>query len=775
MKDYNQLLDFDIIKDQIKQYVASSLTKERIDRMNRFEDIDLLSLELDRVEEAMKCIDYYGRVPLSGYRDLSPLLKKADIDASLEGKELYQIFSHLECIKNINEYYGNIEFELSSLRELFEGLDINENLYYNIERCILPDGSVDDHASSKLFSIRKEIASLTSRIRNTMEKMAKDYKDQLSIDQVTSRNNRFVLPVKAGYKNQFGGLVHDYSNTGQTVYIEPAAVMELNNQMNDLLLSEQEEIHHILMELTRMVKSFSLHFKYNQEFLGDLDFIFAKAMYGVEYHCVKPMITSSFECLYLSEARHPLIDRKKVVSNTIRLDSQKILLISGSNTGGKSVLLKMIGLLSLMSLSGMVIPVNEAIIPFFDDLLVDIGDEQSIEQSLSTFSSHMSRISSILKKATSGSLVILDEVGSGTDPDEGASLAQAILDQLLGIHCFTISSTHYGQLKSYALANEEIAIGSVSFDQETLTPTYHLRMNQSGSSYALEIASQMGFDDELITHARRIKEDHMSEAQLLMESLNKEKEELALREEEINQLLNENRKLNEKYNRQLEKIDKQKERILKEAHEKANDIIKETSELVDEIARELKENNVKDHQITNARKDLKSLQYEEPAVVRKQDHVLKKGDHVLVIKMNREGDIIDLLKKERVKVDVGGMTVTLHQDDVQYLHPKTPIKSVSASTRSVKTAHQGSYELNVIGMRYVEAMERVDKFLDDALVAGYPHVRIVHGMGTGTLRKGVHKMLDQNKNVVSYRDGGPNEGGMGATLVYFSDEKGNKG
>ncbi len=767
MKDNYETLEFNIIKNRIKHYSSSSLAIQKIENMSIFKDKEDLELELSKVEEAMKCIDYYGKLHLGGFVDISTLLNKARIDAVLNGEELYHIFNHLECIKSIIDYYRNIEFDIIYLKDIFEGVMFNQSLYLQIQKCIMPDGSISDHASSTLYHIRKEMNNIQLRVRKTMESLVKGSKDSLSIDTLTMRNDRLVLPVKASYKNQFGGIVHAHSATGQTLYIEPEAVMGMNNQFNDLKIKEQEEIYRILTSLTVMVNDFTIQFQYNQQFLTDLDFVFSKALFGVEYHCQKPLINDNYQTMYLSEARHPLIDQKKVVSNTIRIDQQKMLLITGSNTGGKSVLLKTVGLLSLMALTGMVIPIHEANIPFFDNIFIDLGDEQSIEQSLSTFSSHMNRIASILKESTSQSLIILDEIGSGTDPDEGESLAQAILEELLKIDCYTFASTHYGHLKSFAKLDDRIAIGSVSFDVETLRPTYHLQMDLVGQSYALEIISHLGFKEDLIQRAKTIKKEKMSEAEILLEKLEKEKEVILHKEKKLNDLMYENEELNQKYTKLIEKIKKQKERLLKEAKEEANLIIESAREDIDKIVKELKNSTLKDHQITDAKHQLKEMKYQDEIPLKKQDHQLKKGDHVKIVKMNREGDILEILKKNMIMVDIGGLSVKLHEDEVMYLHPQTKIKKVETSKRSIKMSKTSSYELNVIGKRYEEAMSIVDKFLDDAIVQGYPHVRIVHGMGTGVLRKGIRKMLEKNKNVVSYRDGGPNEGGLGATLVYF--------
>lgn len=767
MKSNFETLELNTIQNYLYNYSASSLGKQKIDNLMIFRDKDDLEQELYKVEDVMKCINYYGRLPLGGFTDISLILKKASIDAILTGEELYKVYNHLCCIENVVQYYDRIEFTVENIEELFTGLMFHQGLHSQIHKCILPDGSINDHASETLFKIRKDINSLQYRIRKKMESLVKESKDYLSIDTLTTRNDRLVLPVKAGYKNQFGGLVHAHSATGQTVYIEPEVIMQMNNQLNDLKIEEQEEIRRILLMLSNMVKSFEVQFYYNQKILEELDFLYSKGMFGCEYHCCIPHIVDDYHLLLIQDARHPLIDQKKVISNTIKLSDQKMLLITGSNTGGKSVLLKTVGLLSLMALCGLPIPANDAYIPLFDHILVDLGDEQSIEQSLSTFSSHMKRIIEILDISTNKSLVILDEIGSGTDPDEGESLAQAILLKLLNKECYTIASTHFGGLKAFAKGNDHIAVGSVSFDHESLKPTYHLQMGMVGQSYAFEIALKLGLQQSIIEDAVEIKKANMNQAEILLEKLEREKEMILEKEEKLNNLLTENKRLSDKYNHRIEVFDKQKDRLLEEAKLEANLIVEGTKEKIDSIVNDLRKTNLKDHHITDAKTQVKQLLFISEEEKNKQDHVLKIGDHVRVIKMNREGDIIEILKKNMLLVDVSGLKLKLHEDEVQFMHPKTKVKKVEAAKRTVTMKKTSSYELNVIGERYEDAMAIVDKFLDDAIVLGYPHVRIIHGMGTGVLRKGIRKLLDKNKNVVSYRDGGPNEGGLGATLVYF--------
>lgn len=767
MKTIYETLEMNEIQRQVQTYCASSLGKKRVGEMALFDDIDDLNEALDKVEEAMKLINLQGRLPLGGLSDISLLLEKANRDGTLQGDELLKVAHHLECLQSVKNYFQSSELKTHYLQELADGLVDNPHLLQEIGRCILPDGTMSDQASSTLSHLRKQMRQIQSQIRHKMDSLVKESKDMLSIDQITTKNDRLVLPVKSGYKGQIQGLIHAQSATGQTTYIEPEVVVSMNNQLSLCQVAEREEIERILYALSQMVKGHYYHFHFNLEILEELDFVFAKGQYGYIHQCCRPQMSLQGQ-LILKEGRHPLIDEKKVVANTVILKDHRMLLISGSNTGGKTVTLKMTGLLSFMALCGMAIPCLEATIPLFDQIYVDLGDEQSIEQSLSTFSSHMMKIIDILKSATRHSLVILDEIGSGTDPQEGASLAEAILSRFIEMGPFVLASTHYGKLKTFAKEHPEILMASVSFDLEAMRPTYQLKLDSVGQSYAIEIAQLLGLDDALVDKAKILKAEAMSEHEKLMEALEKKQEQLDLKESELKQLMLTNQKLEKQYQHQLHQLEMQKDQWLKKAKDEANQLLEEAKENIDMIVETLNASSLKQHEIIQAKHDLDEMKFIEKAAVQKQDHDLQVGDHVLVSKMNREGDIVEILKNHMIMVSLSGLNVKLHEDEVVFMHPKTKVKKVKkASVKKTTVAKTGTYEINIIGKRYEEAMALTDKFLDDALGLGYPHVRIVHGMGTGVLRKGVRKMLEKNKHVVSYRDGGPNEGGLGATLVYF--------
>lgn len=768
MKTLYELLEMNEIQNQIKGFCASTLGKNKVDSFQIIRDQEELEEEFIKVDEAMKLIQAQGRVPLGGLSDLSMSLKKANRDGMLLPEELLMVMSHLECVSSVRHYICDSELAVDVLNELASGLVENKSLHDDIQRCVLPDGTISDGASSTLSGIRKRIRSMQLQIRHKMESYVKDAKDYLSIDQMTTKNDRLVLPVKTGYKGHFNGLVHAQSATGQTTYIEPESVVLMNNQLNDLHVEEKAEIERILFELSARVKENYYHFFFNLQILEELDFIFARGQYGVIHNCCIPTLTCEGGELVLKEARHPLIDEEKVIPNDIAFQNHKMVLITGSNTGGKTVTMKTTGLLSLMALSAIPIPCVKAVIPMFDEIYVDLGDEQSIEQSLSTFSSHMKKIIYILEHASSSSLVLIDEIGSGTDPQEGESIAEAVLNKFLDIGCNIMVSTHYGKLKTFASERNDILLASVSFDLETMRPTYKLKLESVGQSYAIEIAKMLGMSDEIIEQAKAIKESSMSEHEKLLEELQKQKDLLDQKQEELDQIILETRKQHKQYQHQIHQISQQKDKIIKEAHEQSNQLIQEAKEKIDKVVESMSATSMKPHIALQAKRDLDDLRYVEKEEIIKQDHVLKVGDHVKLIKMNREGDIVEILKNHMVMVSLSGLNIKVHEDEVSFMHgPSKPQKVKKTSMKKANVRKTGSYEINIIGKRYEEAMAMVDKFLDDALVLGYPHVRIVHGMGTGVLRKGVRKMLEKNKHVVSYRDGGPNEGGLGATLVYF--------
>lgn len=759
----NKPLEFSKILDQVAMYAHSSLATKRILDLSAYKDLEELHDEIKRTNEAMDIARLLGRLPINAMDDISDAIKLAKTDAILSPEELYAIYHVLDNVSHLKSYFASYEGEIVALRDYATTLEGDEHLKSEIERCILPDFSIADDASAALLKIRKSMRSLTSSIRKTMESYLKTSGDALSLDNLTSRNDRLVLAVKSDHRSEIKGLVHATSASGQTFYIEPERVVTMNNELNDLRADEQEEIRRILKTLSRYVKRIAISLSYDLELVTVLDFIFAKAEYGNFIDGMMPDVVQNGN-LSLHQARHPLINPEKVVANDIIL-KQKVLMITGSNTGGKTVTLKTAGLLSLMAEAGLPVSATKATIPFFDEIYVDMGDDQSIAESLSTYSSHVKKQIQYLHLASKHSLVLIDEIGSGTDPQEGSALAKAMIDAFIQKGCTLIITTHYGSLKNYGQAHDDIALASVGFNIETMKPTYKLKLDTIGSSYAFEIAENLGMDEAIIKKALAYQQEDENETERLAKKLAIKEAELSEKEEYLTKTLAQAQADKQSYEKKLAGIERQREATLEQAKKASNALLDDAKKMIDEIVKEVREkDNIKDHEVLNAKHMLDDLKYEKKQKVKVQNHTFVVGDHVKIDSMNREGDISEVLKNHQVTVLVSGLAIKLKDTDITFLHPKTKVQKVKSGGRP-KMKKTGHYEVNIIGMRYQEAMDTVDKFIDDAIVLGYPSVRIVHGMGTGVLRNGVRKMLKTNKNVKAFRDGGPNEGGLGATVV----------
>ena len=771
MEKVYEILELNRIQDEIRTYCACTLGKNKVDQMKMYDNYDELILELEKVKEAEQLVFGYGRLPLGGLHDIRVYLKKANIGGILYPQELLEIADTISAVHQIILYEKNSELETPHFTEMVESLFEIDSIRDRILYCVARDGSIYDHASSELGRIRKAISRMQQSIVNKMNSLLVSEKDYLSESLITTRNDRYVLPVNVSYKNQVKGIVHAQSASNKSAYIEPESVVILNNELADEKMNEQREIERILLELSERIKKEYKRFMMNMEVLEELDYLFARGTYGKEHDCAIATVIEECSKITLKKARHPLIDPKKVVSNDILMSQPNhILLITGSNTGGKTVTLKTVGLLSLMTLCALPVPADEAIIPFFDAIYCDLGDGQSIVESLSTFSSHVKQLVNITENITPRSLVLIDEVGSGTDPREGECLAQAILEYIHRYECMCIASTHYSGLKKYAKETSYIQFASVEFDIDTLTPTYRLLTDVIGHSYALEISSKLGLADLIVQRARDIKDQSLSQEDILMEKLENELEENRQLESKLNAALAEATKKVDRYNKMIEKLTNQRERILDEAKEEADKYIVDTRNSVNQIVEDLKAKaqEVKLHEVVEAKTQMNAMisKKEDKTAVGDENYEYKVGDRVILLSMNREGSIIDIAKNGTITVGMGSLKMRVKKKEISYVGKPVKQKIQASKKPSVKTS-VGHYECNVIGMRYEEAMNYVDKFLDDALVHRYPSVRIIHGVGTGALRNGIRKMLDKNKHVVSYRNGGPNEGGLGATLVYF--------
>lgn len=769
MKNTYDTLEFNQIRNKVEAFCISSLAKDKIETLQPYQDLEDLKLDQKYLDQAMCLIYKYGRLPMGYYNDVEPLLLKANKDGTLFGEDFVQIVYLLNNVKEIINYLSDKEIKENELVNLCNQFILPKQLLKEINRCIDSSGNVLDNASKELRRIRRQILSIEANIRTKIEQVKAANKDYLSQEAISSRNNHLVLPVKAGNKNIVKGIVHAVSATGQTMFIEPEIIVSMNNQLVHARDDELREINRILTELSRMVKDNYDLLHENQELIVEIDVIFAKAGYGVQIDGVVPEVCENYSSFSLIKARHPLIDKDKVVANSIILNEPKrMLLISGSNTGGKTVVLKTAGLLSLMALCGMAVPCNQAVVPMFDQICVDLGDEQSIEQSLSTFSSHMKRLVEITNDVSEKSLVLLDEIGSGTDPKEGQSIAEAILRYLHKVNPLIVASTHYSGLKEFAKNEEYILVAAVEFDQEKMIPTYRLIEGSVGNSYAIEISSRLGLKEEIVELAYQIKENSLTDSDKLLEKLQDELTQVQLERDRLELLTNEAKNKMNRYERLINNFEKQKDELIENAKQQANQLLEDSKQEIDLVVEELKKQaELKQHVVIEAKRNLDLLKHEEKKIINEEKHAYQVGDIVKVLSANRQGEILSINKKGILTISMSGLKLNAKPEEVIFVSKKIKPKKVKSNLKSLRKSTNQSYELNIIGKRYEEAMLLVDKFLDDALVNNYSMVRIIHGIGTGVLRNGVKKMLEKNNNVVSYRDGGPNEGGLGATLVYF--------
>ncbi len=738
MKNTYDTLEFNQIKNKVEAFCISSLAKDKIETLQPYQDLEDLKLDQKYLDQAMCLIYKYGRLPMGYYNDVEPLLLKANKDGTLFGEDFVQIVYLLNNVKEIINYLSDKEIKENELVNLCNQFILPKQLLKEINRCIDSSGNVLDNASKELRRIRRQILSIEANIRTKIEQVKAANKDYLSQEAISSRNNHLVLPVKAGNKNIVKGIVHAVSATGQTMFIEPEIIVSMNNQLVHARDDELREINRILTELSRMVKDNYDLLHENQELIVEIDVIFAKAGYGVQIDGVVPEVCENYSSFSLIKARHPLIDKDKVVANSIILNEPKrMLLISGSNTGGKTVVLKTAGLLSLMALCGMAVPCNQAVVPMFDQICVDLGDEQSIEQSLSTFSSHMKRLVEITNDVSEKSLVLLDEIGSGTDPKEGQSIAEAILRYLHKVNPLIVASTHYSGLKEFAKNEEYILVAAVEFDQEKMIPTYRLIEGSVGNSYAIEISSRLGLKEEIVELAYQIKENSLTDSDKLLEKLQDELTQVQLERDRLELLTNEAKNKMNRYERLINNFEKQKDELIENAKQQANQLLEDSKQEIDLVVEELKKQaELKQHVVIEAKRNLDLLKHEEKKIINEEKHAYQVGDIVKVLSANRQGEILSINKKGILTISMSGLKLNAKPEEVIFVSKKIKPKKVKSNLKSLRKSTNQSYELNIIGKRYEEAMLLVDKFLDDALVNNYSMVRIIHGIGTGVLRNG---------------------------------------
>ena len=785
------VLEYKIVLDKLINHISSSLGKEKALELSPLSDIDEIERLQNETEEAYKLIIKVGSPSIYGVTNLRSELKHVEKGGVMLPRKLLEVSDNLRSAKAMINYLGNTDENIKNYPELSKyvnGLYKNTHLENDINIAIISEDEISENASRNLSRIRRSQKNKTQGIRDKLNGIIRSQSTALQDNIITVRDGRYVVPVKSEKRGVVKGIVHDQSSSGATVFIEPMGVVQLNNELRMLEAEENEEIRRILRDLSLKALEISQELLLNQEILTDLDLIFAKGKLAIEMDAVKPNLNNK-GYFNLKKARHPAIDRKKVVPIDIYIgDDYNTLVITGPNTGGKTVTLKTVGLITLMAQTGLHIPCDfGSTVAVFDEIFADIGDEQSIEQSLSTFSSHMTNIVKILKDVKENSLVLFDELGAGTDPTEGAALAMAILKRLLDKDIRTIATTHYSQLKLFALTTDKVKNGAVEFDVDTLSPTYRLHIGVPGKSNAFEISKRLGLDDGIIEESRVfISQENQSFEDILqqIESDRKRIEESKMEQELLERTIT---NLKEELELEIEKNKKSREKIVEEAKDEAFDILNEAKETAADLIKELKfmkavssiDEDVQS-KVNKLEKDVnkKLGKYETKskgikAQISKKPKEIKDidiGDDVEILGIGQEGEVATKPdKKGNLLVQVGIMKINANIKNLRLIKSKES-KSAETNIKNIiknKANQNISRELDLRGMNIEEAVMEIDKYLDDAYIIGVKEVQLIHGKGTGVLRKGVQDYLKKHKHVKSFRIGGYSEGGMGVTVVQL--------
>ena len=787
-------LEYNKILDQLTEYAFSADARSRCQKLRPITDRAQIEQLQQQTSDALSRLFKYGSLSFSGVTDIRDSLKRLEIDGALSAIELLRVCSLLESAKRAKAFARSQEDNDQpddSLTGLFAGIEPLTPLYDEIRRCILSEDEIADDASSTLHSIRRSMRGMNDKIRAQMNSMINNTttRSYLQDTVITMRDGRYCLPVKAEAKSLVPGMIHDQSSTGSTLFIEPMAVVNLNNEYKELQLREQEEIEVILAGLSNLTASYATQLLADYELLTELDFIFARAAFAQTYNGVAPLFNDDGR-IHIRKGRHPLLDPKKVVPIDVRLGEDfRLLIVTGPNTGGKTVSLKTVGLLTLMGQSGLHIPASErSELGIFDEVFADIGDEQSIEQSLSTFSSHMVNIIRILEQVNDRSLVLFDELCAGTDPTEGAALAISILSKLHLYGARIMATTHYSELKVYALSTPGVENACCEFDVATLSPTYRLLIGIPGKSNAFAISEKLGLPSDLITDAKGRISKSEGDFEDLIADLEKSRSTIEREQLEINQYKAEIESLKEKLEQKQERLDSSRDKILREANEQAYNILKEAKDVADETIRNFNKYGKAGAPVSEMEKERTKLRGKmDKAAQKMSEHKkasvpnhnvpkkLRIGDSVKVISMNLKGTVHSLPNaRGDLYVQMGILRSLVNINDLILLEedaaPGTKkFQKTSAGKIKMSKSASVSTEINLIGKTTDEAIPLLDKYLDDAYLAHLPSVRIVHGKGTGALRNAVQAHLKRLKYVKSFHLGEFGEGDAGVTIAEFKD------
>lgn len=779
-------LEYNRIIKQLSDLAITAPAKEQALTLMPSSNFDEVKKSIDQTRVLSNILRVKGPMPITDFKDVRASLKRLKVKANLNGEELGNIFLILSLAKDVSQFTADLEereIDTRPIEKTLKNLAIPEDLFKKLNQAIEYDGTVKDTASSKLMQLRHDIQSNETDIKNHMNGyISGKHTQYLSENIVTIRDGRYVLPVKQEYKNKFGGVVHDQSASGQTLFVEPQAVLVLNNRQQNLMAQERQEIHRILIELSELAGMYQKEIKNNAAALTQLDFLSAKSKLAKAMKATEPVLNQD-HVIKLRKARHPLIDPKKVVPNNIELGTSfDTMLITGPNTGGKTITLKTLGLLQLMAQAGLFITAEEGSqLTVFNEIYADIGDEQSIEQSLSTFSSHMDQIIKIMKDVTEDDLVLIDELGAGTDPEEGASLAIAILDDLRGAQAKIAITTHYPELKLYGYNRARTTNASMEFDLKKLAPTYRLRIGIPGQSNAFAIAHQLGMNEAVVDKARSLMNDEDSDINKMIERLTEQTKAAEQLHETLKQNVDQSITLKRQLQNGLDWYNQQVQKQLEKAQEKADEMLAKKRQKADKIINDLEEQRraggqVRTNKVIEAKGALNKLERENQNLAQnkvlqreKRRHDVSIGDTVKVLSYGQQGVITKKLADHEFEVQIGILKVKVTDRDVEKISTQAVPKKAERAVRSSRglRSTRASSELDLRGQRYEEALTNLDRYIDSSLLAGLNTVTIIHGIGTGAIRNGVQQYLKRNRHVKSYSYAPANQGGTGATIVHL--------
>lgn len=778
-----KVLEFSKIRTQLAEYATSEKGKQMIKELPIEVEAKAIQNKIEETTDGVELLRLKQGIPIPRLKDISFALKRLELEAGLNGRELSDILRVLTTTHEVERFFEKVEEEEIALKRvprLVEKLESIPDVTSELEASIREDGYVLDSASPTLHGVRVGIQKTEQDIRRQMDQYLTGKNAQyLSDTIITIRNDRYVLPVKAEYKSVFGGTVHDQSSTGQTLFMEPQAVVNLNNKLREYQVQEKREVERILWELSQKLMPYTNSLHQNHYVLARLDVVNAKALYAHELRATEPIIDAN-NYVALWQAWHPLLEREKAVANDIILGEEyQAIVITGPNTGGKTILLKTVGVIQLMAQMGLYIPAGEnSRVGVFTEIFADIGDEQSIEQNLSTFSSHMSNIVSILKQINDKSLILIDEIGSGTDPQEGSSLAIAILDYIASKQSYVIASTHYPELKAYGYDRPKTINASMEFDGDTLQPTYQLLLGVPGRSNAFDISKRLGLPSIIIDQARGLLSEEDQDLNAMISDLEQKRRRAQRDADKMRHQLELSTQLLEDLQRETEQFQANKARLLEEAKERANTLIEQSQDDADKILSEIRElqlrskqSTVKEHEMIEKKTALKDLKHEQALkknkVLRKEKakKALQVGQSVEVLSFGQRGTLVEKVNDKEWVVQMGIIKMKIAVEDLSPIAEAQEAKQ-QVIVKSARASHVSS-ELDLRGKRYEEAMKDLELYLDAAILANYPRVTIIHGRGTGAIQQGVHKVLRSHRSVASFEFAPMNTGGNGATIVTF--------